>query len=39
MTPQLRPRLRDLGVSIGRLPCGPQNALSDVAGVRVGHVT
>src|SRR5437867_10048903 len=34
-----RPRLRDLGIPIGRLPTGPLNALVDVPGVRVGHVT
>lgn len=34
-----RPRLRDLGVAIGTLPPGPGNAITDVAGVRVGHVT
>jgi D-aminopeptidase len=34
-----RPRVRELGVSIGRLPTGPLNALVDVPGVRVGHVT
>ena len=34
-----RPRLADLGISIGLLPRGPRNAISDVAGVRVGHVT
>lgn len=33
------PRLRDLGVSIGTLPTGPLNAITDVAGVRVGHTT
>ena len=33
------PRLRDLGYSIGHLPTGPLNAITDVAGVRVGHVT
>jgi len=33
------PRLRDLGVAIGRLPTGPANAITDVAGVSVGHVT
>ena len=32
-------RLRDLGLSIGRLPTGPENAITDVAGVRVGQVT
>lgn len=34
-----KPRLRDLGVAIGRLPTGPVNAITDVAGVRVGHTT
>lgn len=34
-----RPRLRDLGVTIGVLPPGPLNAITDVAGVRVGHTT
>ena len=34
-----RARLRDLGVSVGRLPTGPLNAITDVAGVRVGHAT
>lgn len=33
------PRLRDLGYAIGLYPPGPRNAISDVAGVRVGHVT
>lgn len=32
-------RLRDLGVTIGRLPVGPHNAITDVAGVRVGHTS
>ncbi len=34
-----RKRLRDLGVPIGVLPTGTWNAITDVAGVRVGHVT
>ena len=34
-----RPRLRDLGITIGELPPGEHNAITDVAGVRVGHVT
>ncbi len=34
-----QPRLRDLGVTIGTLPTGPANAITDVAGVTVGHVT
>ena len=33
------PRLRDLGLAIGRLPTGPLNAITDIAGVRVGHTT
>jgi D-aminopeptidase len=32
-------RARDLGVRIGDLPPGPLNAITDVAGVRVGHST
>jgi D-aminopeptidase len=34
-----RPRLRDLGISIGLLPPGPLNAITDVPGVLVGHET
>ena len=34
-----RPRLRDLGITIGALPPGPLNAITDVPGVRVGHAT
>lgn len=34
-----RPRLRALGIRIGELPTGPENAITDVAGVRVGHST
>ncbi|HKU17507.1 MAG TPA: P1 family peptidase [Steroidobacteraceae bacterium] len=34
-----RPRLRDLGVTIGVFDPGPLNAITDVQGVRVGHVT
>jgi D-aminopeptidase len=33
------PRLRDLGISIGKLPTGPHNAITDVPGVLVGHTT
>lgn len=32
-------RLRDLGLSIGRLPTGPSNTIADVHGVSVGHAT
>jgi D-aminopeptidase len=34
-----RRRLRDLGIVVGALPPGPLNAITDVKGVRVGHVT
>jgi D-aminopeptidase len=36
---QDRPRARDLGIAPGVFPPGPSNAITDVAGVRVGHVT
>ncbi|MBL8241817.1 MAG: P1 family peptidase [Bryobacterales bacterium] len=32
-------RLRDNGIIIGTLPTGPNNAITDVPGVRVGHAT
>jgi D-aminopeptidase len=35
----MRPRARDLGIRIGRMEPGPLNAITDVAGVRVGHTT
>src|SRR3954447_16328207 len=34
-----RPRARDLGLAPGVFAPGPLNAITDVAGVRVGHVT
>ena len=34
-----RPRVRDLGIRIGRVKTGRYNAITDVAGVRVGHTT
>jgi D-aminopeptidase len=34
-----RKRLRELGVTIGRLPTGPLNAITDVSGVWVGQTT
>jgi D-aminopeptidase len=34
-----RPRAADVGIRIGRFSSGPNNAITDVAGVRVGHVT
>ncbi len=36
---QDRQRLRDLGIVIGNYPTGPLNAITDVAGVKVGHQT
>jgi D-aminopeptidase len=32
-------RTRDLGIVVGRLAPGPSNAITDVLGVRLGHVT
>ncbi len=34
-----RPRAREVGLIIGRLLPGPRNAITDVPGVSVGHVT
>ncbi len=34
-----RPRARDIGLDCWTLPPGPANAITDVAGVRVGHAT
>ncbi len=34
-----RPRARDLGLAPGVFPPGPLDAITDVAGVKVGHVT
>jgi D-aminopeptidase len=34
-----RPRIRELGVRPGVLPPGKWNAITDVAGIRVGHTT
>ncbi|HYN81360.1 MAG TPA: P1 family peptidase [Gemmatimonadaceae bacterium] len=36
---QSRPRARDIGLVVGILDPGPQNAITDVTGVRVGQVT
>jgi len=35
----MRQRLRELGFSIGHVPTGRYNAITDVPGVRVGHTT
>ncbi|MBT3449173.1 MAG: P1 family peptidase [Bacteroidetes Order II. Incertae sedis bacterium] len=36
---QERPRAREMGIQPGVLPVGPLNAITDVAGVQVGHLT
>ena len=38
-TPAARARLRELGITIGVLPPGRFNAITDVPGVKVGHTT
>ena len=32
-------KVRELGIQIGMLPTGMKNCITDVAGVKVGHVT
>lgn len=39
MAQNTRPRLRDIGLTLGTLPTGPLNAITGVPGVRVGHTT
>jgi D-aminopeptidase len=39
MAQEQRPRARDVGVVTGVLPAGALNAITDVAGVQVGHAT
>lgn len=34
-----RPTARELGITVGRFPVGGCNAITDVGGVKVGHVT
>ena len=34
-----KPRLRELNLCVGQLACGTENAITDVAGIKVGHVT
>lgn len=36
---EARPRAREVGLVVGTFPTGPLNAITDVAGVRVGHAT
>ncbi len=35
----MKKRFRDYGLSVGKLRVGPRNLITDVAGLRVGHVT
>src|SRR5216684_8446629 len=35
----VRPRARELGIKVGVIPTGPLNAITDVAGVAVGHTS
>jgi len=37
--PNARPRASDLGLKVGILPAGSLNAITDIAGVRVGQTT
>src|SRR5512135_1935517 len=39
LSEEQRPRARDLGIEPGVFPPGPLDAITDVAGVRVGHLT
>lgn len=39
LTQENRPRVRDVGIRIGIFDPGPQNAITDVSGVRVGQTT
>jgi D-aminopeptidase len=39
VVPDERPRLREFGLKTGVLSPGPLNAITDVAGVKVGHTT
>jgi len=37
--PEARPRAREIGITVGVFDPGTYNAITDVAGVRVGHAT
>lgn len=39
MAQEKRTRAREMGITIGILPTGETNSITDVAGVRVGHTT
>lgn len=34
-----RPTAREIGITVGRFPTGLNNAITDVKGVKVGHIT
>ena len=34
-----RPSAREVGITIGRFPTGKYNAITDIRGVKVGHIT
>jgi len=38
-TNETKNRIRDFGIIIGLFPTGPNNAITDVHGVKVGHLT
>lgn len=35
----MQKKVREMGIMIGKMPAGVKNCITDVAGVRVGHVT
>lgn len=35
----VRPRAREIGIVVGKMATGPLNSITDVEGVKVGHVT
>ncbi len=39
LSAQERPRIREFGIKTGTLEPGPLNAITDVEGVKVGHIT
>jgi len=39
MQKNARPRARDIGLTIGVIPVGTLNSITDVAGVQIGHTT
>lgn len=35
----MKKKVREFGIKIGKLPIGEKNCITDIAGVRIGHVT